>query len=60
MELPSNLLEEIAFITRSKIEEHILIVMDKSTFEDNLYQPIQTNNKQFQIVVTFTNYKFKY
>ena len=53
MELPSKLLEQIAFNTRSKIEEHMLIVMDKSTHEEHLSQPLQTNNKQFKIAVTF-------
>ena len=53
MELPSKLLEEIAFNTRPKIEEHILIVMNKSTHEEHLSQPLQTNNKQFKIAVTF-------
>ena len=53
MELPSNLLEQIAFITRPKIEEHMLIVMDKSSHEEHLFQPLQTNNKQFKIAVTF-------
>ena len=27
--------------------------MDKSTHEEHLFQPIQTNNKQFKIAVTF-------
>ena len=53
MELPSKRLEQIAFNTRSKIEEHMLIVMDKSTHEEHLSQPMQTNNKQFKIAVTF-------
>ena len=53
MELPSKLLEQIAFNTRPKIEEHMLIVMDKSTLEEHLSQPLQTNNKQFKIAVTF-------
>ena len=53
MELPSKLLEQIAFITRPKIEEHMLIVMDKSTHEEHLFEPLQTNNKQFKIAVTF-------
>ena len=53
MELPSKLLEEIAFNTKPKIEEHMLIVMDKSTHEEHLSQPLQTNNKQFKIAVTF-------
>ena len=53
MELPSKLLEQIAFNTRSKIEEHILIIMDKSVHEENLFQPLQTNNKEFKIAITF-------
>ena len=53
MELPSKLLEQIAYNTRSKIEEHMLIFMDKSTHEDHLSQPLQTNNKQIKIAVTF-------
>ena len=53
MELPSKLLEEIVYNTRSKIEEHILIIMDESTHEEHLSQPLQTNNKQFKIAVTF-------
>ena len=52
-ELPSKLLEQVAFNTRSKIEEHMLIVMKKSTHEEHLSQPLQTNNKQFKIAVTF-------
>ena len=40
MELPSILLEQIACNTRPKIEEHMLIVMDKSTHEEHLYQPL--------------------
>ena len=53
MELSSKLLERIAFNTRSKIEEHLLIVMDKSTHEEHLFQPLQTNNKQFKVAITF-------
>ena len=53
METASKLLEQIAFITRAKIEEHMLIVMDKSTHEEHLSQPLQTYNKQFKIAVTF-------
>ena len=53
MELPSKLLEQIAFNTRPKIEEHMLIVMDKSTHEEHLSRPLQTKNKQFKIGVTF-------
>ena len=58
MELPSKLLEQIAFNTRPKIEEHIMIVMNKSTHEEHLSQPLQTINKHFKIAVTFlTGYK---
>ena len=58
MELPSKLLKQIAFNTRPKIEEHMLILMDKSIHGEHLFQPLQTNNKQFKIAVTFlTGYK---
>ena len=53
MELPSKLLEQIAFNTRAKIEEHMLILMDKSTHKEHLSQPLQTGNKQFKVAVTF-------
>ena len=53
MELQSKILEQIAFNTRAKTEEHMLIVMNKSTHEEHLSQPLQTNNKQFKIAVTF-------
>ena len=53
MELHSKLLEQIAFNTRPKIEEHMLIVMDKSTHEEHLSQPLRTNNKQFKIAIIF-------
>ena len=53
MELPSNLLEQIAFNTRPKVEEHILFVMDTSAHEEDFSQPLQTDNKQFKRAVTF-------
>ena len=53
MELPSKFSELIAFNTRPKIEEHMLIVMDRSTHEEHLFQPLKTNKKQFEISVTF-------
>ena len=53
MELPSKILEQIAFNTRPKVEEHMLIVMDKSTHEEHLFQPLQTNNKQYKLAITF-------
>ena len=53
MELPGKFLEQLAIKTRPKEEEHLLIVIDKSTHEEHLSQPLQTNNKQFKIAVTF-------
>ena len=53
MQLPSKLLERTAFNTRPKIEEHILIIMNQSTHEEHLSQPLQTKNKQFKIAITF-------
>ena len=53
MELPSKVLEQIAFNTRPKIEEHMLIVMDKSTHKEHSSQPLQTNKKHFKIAITF-------
>ena len=53
MELPTKKLEQIAFNTRPKFEEHGSIVMYKSTQEENLTQPQQTKNKQFKNAVTF-------
>ena len=53
MELPSKLLEQIAYNLRPKIEEHMLIIMNKSTHEENLFEPLQTNSKQFKIAITF-------
>ena len=53
MELPSKTSEQIEFNATPKIEEHMLIVMDKSTLEEDLSQQWQANNKQFKIVVFF-------
>ena len=53
MELPSKLLEQIAIDRRPKIEEHMLIVVGKSTHEEHLSQQLQTNHKQFKLAVTF-------
>ena len=53
MELLIKLLEQIDFDVEPKIEAHMLIVMDKSTHEEHLFQPLQTNNKQFKIAITF-------
>ena len=51
MKLPSKLLEQIAFNTKSKIEEHMLIVMDYSTQEQHFFQPLETNKKLFGIAI---------
>ena len=53
MELPCKLLEQIAFNTRPEIKEHMLIVMDKSTHEEHLSQPLQTNKNLFKIAIFF-------
>ena len=53
MELPSKLLAQIAYHTGPKIEEHMLIVMNESTHEEHLSQPVQTKNKQFKLALTF-------
>ena len=43
MELPSKVLDQIAFNTRPKTKENNLIIMDYSTNEENLSQLLQTN-----------------
>ena len=53
MQLTSKILEQKAYNTRPKIEEHMLIVMDKSTHKEHLSQPLQTKDKQFKVAVTF-------
>ena len=35
MELPNKILKQIAFNTRPKIDKHMLIVMEKSTHEED-------------------------
>ena len=53
MDLPSKIIEQIAYNTIDKIEEHMLIVMDESAHEQHLSKSLQTNNKQFKLAVTF-------
>ena len=53
MELPGKISERIALNTKPKIEEHMLVVMDKPIHEEHLSQPLQTNNKQFKKAITF-------
>ena len=38
---------------KAKFEEHLLIVMDKSTHGGHLSQTLHTNDKQFKIAITF-------
>ena len=44
MEPPSKLLEQIAFKTKPNHEEHVSVVFDEYTHEQNLSQPLQTNS----------------
>ena len=61
MELSNKLLKQIAFNTRPKIEEQMLIVMDKSIHEEHIFHPLQTINKKYKIAVTFlTGYNGKF
>ena len=52
MEHHSKISEQKAYKTRPKVEEHMSKVMDKSTLEEHLSQPLQTNKKQFRIAIT--------
>ena len=46
MEIPSKLLEQLAFNKKKpKNEEHMLIVTDKFLHENNLSQPLQIDNE---------------
>ena len=51
--LPSKLLEQIAFNTRPKIEEHMLIIMNESMLEEHLFHSLQTNNREYKLAITF-------
>ena len=53
MDLPSKTLERIAFKTKPKLEEHMLIFLNKTTLEKFLSQPLQTIKKTIYIAVTF-------
>ena len=53
MELPSKLLKQIASKTRPETEELMLIVLNKSTHEENLSQPSQTKYKLFKGAITY-------
>ena len=47
-----KVLGQIAVITRSRTEKNMLIVLEKSTYEKHLSEPLQTNNKQHKIALT--------
>ena len=53
MQVLSKLLEQIEFNRGPKIEEHMLIVIVKSTHEARLCQPLETKNRQFDLGITF-------
>ena len=53
MELLNKLSDQIAFNTRPKIEEHLLIIMNNSTHEENLAPSLQTKSQQIKVAVTF-------
>ena len=53
MELSGKLIEQIVVNTRPNIEEHMLVVMEKTTHEEHLSKPLQTNNEQLKNAVTF-------
>ena len=58
MKFLSELLEQMAFHMRLKIKNYILLLMDKSTQDEHLVQPLQTDIKQYKIAVTFlSDYK---
>ena len=49
----SKVLEQTNFTTRLQIRETILIAMDKPTDEEEISHSLQTQIKQFKIVVNF-------
>ena len=51
-------MEQVTFNTRTKREEHMLVVINKSTHEEHLHQTLQTNIRHFKTAFTFlTGYK---
>ena len=52
MEVPSKLLEQIAFKTRRKLEEHMFIVLGKYAHEEHLSQPLKRRIKYYKIAAT--------
>ena len=53
MKIPSKLLEQTAISTESKIQEHNLYIMKKTTHEEQLSQRLRTHNERFEITVNF-------
>ena len=53
MKLPSKIVEQLGFNKKPKTEEHVLFALEKSTYEKQIYQPLENNNKQVKISVTF-------
>ena len=51
--LPSKLLEQNAFETRPKIEEHMLIILNESTHEEHLFHSLQRKNREYKLAITF-------
>ena len=47
--ITSKILEQNAFNTGPKNEQHMLMVMDKSVHEEHSFQPLKTNIKQFKV-----------
>ena len=47
------MLEQIVSKTRPKVEEPLLVVMDKSVHEEHLSHTLQTNDQKFKIAVNF-------
>ena len=53
MQLPIRNSEQLPFNIRSEIEKHMLSVMDKSTHEESLSQPIKIIIRRFKIAFVF-------
>ena len=51
----TKLMNEMVSITRPKSEEHMLVVLDKSSLGKNLCQPLQAKNKQYKNAITFSS-----
>ena len=49
------MLEQIVFRTKTKVEQQLLIVMDKSINEEQLSQTLQTKNEHFVNSYSFSD-----